>query len=61
LKLKNEDRFRYTCPICASDMVHGQFVGAGAVDGGEWWLREGESDFLDSRGVPQFVKVEKYG
>jgi hypothetical protein len=61
LKLKNEDRFRYRCPICQYDMVHGQFLGEGSVDGGEWWLREGESDYLDSRGVPQFVKVEKYG
>jgi hypothetical protein len=61
LKLKNEDRFRYTCPLCQHDMVHGQFVGEGSVDGGEWWLREGETDYLDSRGVPQFVKVDKYG
>jgi hypothetical protein len=59
LKLKNADRFHYTCPLCASDMVHGQFVGVGAVDGGQWWLKEGETDFLDSRGVPQFVKIEK--
>jgi hypothetical protein len=59
LKLKNEDRFRYKCPICLHDMIHGRFVGEGNVDGGAWWLREGECDYFDSRGVPQFVKVEK--
>ncbi len=61
LKLKNEDRFRYKCPICQNFMVHGEYVGAGFVDGGASWMREGICDFYDSRGVPQFVKIEKDG
>jgi hypothetical protein len=60
LKLKPEDLYRHTCPICQSLMVHGQYVGEGFVDGGDFSLREGISDFCDSRGVPQFFMVDKY-
>jgi hypothetical protein len=61
LKLKPEDLYRHTCPICQSMMVHGQYVGAGFVDGGDFSKREGICDFYDSRGVPQFVMSDDYG
>lgn len=61
LKLKNEDRFVYKCPLCDHVLVHGVFVGDGYVDGGNMELKAGECDYRDSRGVPQFVEVNGYG
>lgn len=55
LKLKNEDRFHYSCWVCGSEMEHGRYVGLGFVDGGDSQLHEGECDWFDERGVPNFV------
>jgi hypothetical protein len=57
--LKNSERFVRKCPICLNDLVHGHFVGEGAVDGGHWEDKSGMCNFLDSRGVPQFVETER--
>jgi hypothetical protein len=61
LKLKNEERFRYKCPLCEHFLVHGVFVGEFDPDGGDRLLHEGECDFYDSRGNPQFAEVSGYG
>jgi hypothetical protein len=58
LQLRNAERYVRKCPICASDLVRGRFVGAGSGDGGAWWLSEGESDFLDGRGVPNWIVLD---
>lgn len=59
--LKNGERYVRKCPICLHDLVHGRFVGDGSVDGGDFSLKSGEVDWLDSRGVPQFVEVSGSG
>lgn len=55
MHLKNDDRFVRKCPLCGEDLVHIRYVGEGRFDGGCDFLREGESDFFDSNGVPQWV------
>jgi hypothetical protein len=54
-ELKNEERFAYTCELCGHDLDKAHWVGKGRMDGGQWWLKSGEADFYDERGVPNFV------
>jgi hypothetical protein len=60
LKLTKEDRIeRRQCPICGHDLVRVRYVGAHFEQIiGRWWEKAFEDDFLDGRGVPQWILAE---
>jgi hypothetical protein len=59
LKLKREDRVGHKCPICGYDLKRGRYVGSRLDEIlADWWSETGEDDFLDERGVPQWILVD---